>query len=621
MSRLRVALLLGLALCSASTPVRAQHPKRKHKPAAAPQPAEAAETAPVEGTQAAPGDAVPREPAPVAVAAPAAPSPQAAPAPSGAEQLAQYLALLDKKKLAPAPATRVEELDELLEAAHQRTLAGRSDEATMMLLEAVEGPRFRAFEGLDSFAAADLMLASALLEQGALAGAQRSVDRLLARGPETATFGPAFRRGVDIALARGDYAASARALAKESLPQDARDELHYLNALAEPAKAQAELAAIGKHSRFYARAQYLLGAQAAAHARYEEADARFAAARTLGPRTRYASEHFDASEDLAQLGRARVAHERGESKLAHDLYFRVPNDSPWLAEALFESAYASYERGRPELAIDSLAQLAARYPNSPYTAEARVLRGYVLLASFDFELAERELSAFEQTFGGVLREIDATLESEGQLRSLFDEQREGLPAEASKHDALLRGLLVRDPAVEHLQRELAALDAELARGGQLDGELEALAARVRGQDLPRARNDDEELRAQTLRERAEALREAVIAFADELRALERGGAKPEELAELKRTQRKLIKASDRIEAALRAEERVREAPAPSGVELGKRLDEERVYTAAMRSRAFALRERLHAALIEAERAALRRLRARVELELRRARLG
>ncbi|HEX5656223.1 MAG TPA: outer membrane protein assembly factor BamD, partial [Polyangiales bacterium] len=540
--------------------------------------------------------------------------------------LAAHLALLEKKKLAPAPATRVDELEELLEHAYQRELAGRKDEAAMMLLEAVEGPRFRAFEGLDAFAAAELMLASLLLDLGAWQSAQRSVDRLLARGPESATFGPAFRRGVDLALARGDLTDSAEELTRPDLPRDAQSELHYLQALAArdagdlPA-ATRELAAVDKRSRFHVRAQYVLGTQAADARRWDEADARFAAARTQTPRTLYASTHLDDSVDLALLGRARVAHERGQSKRASDLYFGIANDSPWLPEALFESAYASYERGRPELAIDTLAQLEARYPHSPYTAEARVLRGYLHLASFDFERAESELTEFEHTFGGVLRELDVTLESPGRLRSLFAEQASGLPAAASKHDALLRGLLVRDPGVERAQDRLNMLNAELARGGQLDAELLALGARVRGQDLPRARND--EPIAPTLRERARELSDALVAFADELRSLREAGADSRELAELEKLQHKLARQSDHIETAARAEERKAsaDAPPPSGVELGQRIDEERAYVGSARERAIALREQLVDALRDAQRAALQQLRARVEGELRRARIG
>ncbi len=623
-----VALALALALPGAANAAPRDKPAagrrakgKKRVKVEAPEPVAPEPVAP-EPVPTAPLVVAPVEPA----IAPPPVAPSSTPASNPSQLLKAHLELLEEKKLAPAPATRVDELEELLEHAYQRELAGRKDEAAMMLLEAVEGPRFRAFEGLDQFAAADLMLASLLLDLGAWQSAQRGVDRLLARGPETATFGPAFRRGVDLAIARADY--GAKQLAHPDLPRDAQSELHYLRALAareagDLEAAKRELTGVEPSSRFHVRAQYLLGAQAADAKRWQEADARFAAARSLAPRTHYASQQLDDSVDLALLGRARVAHERGDSKRASDFYFGISNDSPWLPEALFESAYANYERGRPELAVDTLAQLEARYPHSPYTAEARVLRGYLHLASFDFDNAESNFEVFELTFGGVLQEIDATLASPGRLRSLFAEQSAGLPSEASKHDALLRGLLVQDPLVERARRRLNLLDAELARGGQLDHELVALSARVRGQDLPWERNEQSTLNGASTRERAQELSEALVAFADELRSLRKAGADPQQLAELEKTQRKLAAQADHIEAAARAEDftAILDAPAPHGIELGERVDQERAYASAMRERALAVREQLEDALRAAQHDALQSLRARVEGELRRARIG
>ncbi|MDB4972057.1 MAG: Tetratricopeptide repeat domain protein [Myxococcaceae bacterium] len=547
------------------------------------------------------------------------------------------LALLDERRLAAKPATSVDELSGVLEEAHRRMLAGRRDEATMSLLEAVEGPRYRAFEGFDAFAAADLMLASLLLDQHALLSAQRSVERLLARGTGSQTFGPAYRRAVDIALARGDYARSADVL-RESvqgpLPEDAGNELHYLSALAaydakRDAEAERELLAVTKKSRFYARAQYLLGAIAARLARYDEASARFCAVRALArgaPRTRYESAALYPTEDLARLGMARVAHEQGRSQEAFEHYFQIPNDSPLLAEALFESAYASYEQGHPRTALDSLEQLEARYPDSAYTAEARVLRGYVHLASCDFERAERELVQFEDTFGAVLRELTATLESPSRTHSLFAVRAQAaLPL--TGQDALLLGLVTRDPAVERLRGELAGLDAELARSSRTSQDFGDLAARVRGKEAPHARADEgharDDLRSAELRQRIRELQSAIESLSSELKEVRRAGDRSDELKQLESSMRKLWKRTDQLDAELRRlvrkDEHARERPV--GTELGERLDQERAYVEGVRSRALRVRDDLEGQLARAEQRALEGLRARLEKELRRARIG
>ena len=564
-------------------------------------------------------------------------APDVAEAELPAQMLAGELALLEKKKLAAPTASSIDELDALLEDAHARVLSGRKDEATMLLLEAVEGPRFRSFESFPPFAAAELMLASLLLDQHALLSAQRSVDRLLLRGVKTPTFGPAFRRAVDIALARRDYAASAatlRARAKEPLPEDAQNELHFLVGLAaydagRTPEAERELAAVSKPSRFYARAQYLLGAIAARQAKYDEASLRFCAVRDIqrgAPRTRYESAYLYPSEDVAQLGLGRVAHEQGRHKEAFEHYFQIPNDSPLVAEALFESAYASYEQGHPRTALDSLQQLEARYPESPYTAEARVLRGYVDLASCDFERAERELLTFEQTFGAVLAELNATLKSPARTHSLFAERAAVADSRNAAQDALLLGLLTRDPEVDRLRSELAALDAELARGSRVPEEFSLLAVRVRGKEAPRARVEpapDEATRSAAVRARLGEVHALLALLSRELVVLRRGGAQPDALRELQTTQQKLRKQSDELAARLRqvVRKQARAHERPAGAELGERLDQESAYVRELRDRGLKVRDELEGQLQDAERRALETLRGRLEKELRRARIG
>jgi flagellar biosynthesis/type III secretory pathway chaperone len=563
------------------------------------------------------------------------------PAPDDAATLLrEHLALLETKRLAPAPAESVDELDATLEEAQQLALAGSRAEAASLLLEAVEGPRFRSFESYDSFAAADLMLASLLLEQRALIGAQRSVDRLLARGVDSKTYGPAYRRAIDIALLRGDLRASAVALSRrsDSLPEDAASELRYLRGLAvhhahDDAESERELREVSKNSRFYGQAQYLLGTIAARQKRYDDAKARFCAARDIvrgAPRSRYASAQRDATEDAVQLGLGRVAHEQGRDREALEHYFKVPHDSPQLAEALFEAAFASYERGHAQTAMDSLAQLEARFPRSPYTAEARVLRGYLHLARCDFERAERELVTFEQTFGAVLRELDATLASPQRTHGLFREHARDTRADDATHDGLLLGLVRRDPEVARLTTALAALEAELARSSRVGEAFGRLSARVRGTQLPTARASDEadqaldeQARSAKLRRTSAALHEALAGLARELRALRAGGARSDELAHLTRTHRALVARSDAQDAALRAlvlgAERMHERP--RGAQLAERLEQDRAYVEGVRSRDLRVRDQLEQQLSLAEQRALSLLRERLDKELRRARIG
>ena len=369
---------------------------------------------------------------------------------------------------------------------------------------------------------------------------------MLARGTDNAAFGPAYRRAVDIALARGDLDASAAHLSKlvtGALPEDAMNELHYLKGRAAYDRgafpqAKQELSALTQKSRFYPSAQYLLGAIAAKGKDYKEAEARFCAIATAGKNDAfsfYVDGRFFPVRDMAHLALGRVAHETARSNDAFYYYFQVPNDSERVPEALFEASWASYEGGDFDAALDGLDQLKARYPNSAFSAEAAVLRGYVHLSRCEFGAAEAQLVAFESQFGAVLREIDSTLESEARRKTVYRDliaraesverhRAEGSDA-APDPDSVLLALVSADPEFYRLHSEIRALDAELARSGNVPAELGALAQRVLSKDAPAPSVDEisPSERIAKLNKAVADARSAVDALELDLRGLERAG--------------------------------------------------------------------------------------------------
>ncbi len=563
-----------------------------------------------------------------------------------AHVLDAYLKALEAMHLAPKPADSIDELGPVLERAQRSVLDGQRDEATATLLELVEGPRFRDFDSFELFHTAELMLASALTERFALTSAQRVIDRVLARGPALAAFGPAIRRAVDIALARGDLDASAAHLATfhpATLPEDSANELLYLEARAAYDRkampdATAKLTKITRKSRFFANAQYLLGAIAAQSKNYREAESRFCSNADAGADNRYSffvDGRFFAVRDLSHLALGRVAHETGRADDAFYYYFQVPSDSERLPEAMFEAAWASYEGGDHDAALDSLDQLEARFPRSPFVAEAAVLRGYVHLSRCEFSEAERRLSAFERDFNPVLREVDATLTSPSRKSGLYadmvmraqsvarlraaDEQGHPTP------DSLLLSLVSADPEFYRLNAELRALDAEIGQSGSVPSALFALSSRLSGGDTPSPRLDASGV-ADGL-ERAQAqlsdAKRAVDSLGMELRMLRRGGADKTEVAALQKTQHALDQRVARIEANLREGVLGRRAAAalPVETELLALLRSDQAYVAAVRSEAQRVRVTLSLASDRAGERALVALRERLSAELRRARIG
>jgi outer membrane protein assembly factor BamD (BamD/ComL family) len=591
------------------------------------------------------------EPAPAqAESAPQVPAQAKAPSKAREDQgkkvLDGYLELMEKQRLLPPPAQGVDELSAIMEQAQSALAEGKHGEATNLLLDALEGPRFREFADFPPHRTATLMLASLLLEQHALKSAQRHVDLLLAQGRESEAFGPAYRLAVDIALARGDLAASARhieQLTPGALSEDSKNELNYLQALAayergDLGNAFTTLKLVTKRSRFYASAQYLLGAIAAKSKNYKEAEARFCSIAGAGKDDAYSfyvDGRFFPVRDLAQLGLGRVAHETGRADDAFYYYFQVPNDSRRVSEALFEAAWASYEGDDHDAALDSLDQLRARYPRSPYSAEAAVLRGYVHLSRCEFSEAEKHLLDFEKNFAGVLREVDASLASPARRQTIYRDlvareesiQRMEQRAEQGEPtpDSLLLAMVAADPEFYRLWSQIRALDEELSASGHVPDELYALSARVKSKDAPAPRLDDGEHGDEVarLRDGIAQAKSAVDAFSGELAQLGKTSADASELRALHEIKRKLDRRLDDLSHKLRELLAHSESAsaAPSSSELSTRFLEDKAYVQSLRTRALALRAKLEEQANLAGERALTSLRERLAKELRRARIG
>jgi TolA-binding protein len=566
----------------------------------------------------------------------------AAAAPRELSQLRQYVPLLQKRRLFVDESASVEELELLIAGASEALVNGKREEAEEALLSVIAEPRYASLDSFPAYGTAELLLASILTENHALTSAQRIVDRILARGADQPAFGSAFRRGIDIALKRGDLDASATHLARFAQPTgDTASELAYLRGLASfsagrSSEADQQLGKVTTNSRFYADAQYLLGAMAAREKRFAEAEKRFCSIAGAGKNARFpffVDGRFFPVRDLSMLGLGRVAHETGRADDAFFYYFQVPNDSPQVSEALFEAAWASYEGRDHDTAIDSLDQLRARFPRSPRAAEAAVLRGYVHLARCEFAAAEKSLLSFEHTFAPVLREADAVLDSPAARTQLYgamaNQATRGSAATTARgsDDAeprvLLLSLLETDPEFARISSQLRALDAELARSGRVPEAMRIVAARLRGKERPSALPDDAEpAREAALDARFEAGEAAVVALEKELRSLARAGADGEELRAL-RGQKK------RLDIALQALQKQRasvhgpEAGAAElpGDTLEKLLEQDARNVREAQRRAHVLRGKLEAARDARGCIVLSALRERLADELRRSRIG
>ena len=568
-----------------------------------------------------------------------APPPAAAHADS--ERLQVYYQAFTKKHLISAQRAEVRELRQQLQAAEALAQTERAQDAVLSLIDLTEHPRFADYADLEEMSAAHYALGSALHALGAEPSAQRALRWVLAKGPRDRYFAPAYRRYVDVALASQPLSAALAELAPHStqLPEDAQNELYYLQARERQAArdvpgAKAAFERVGRHSRFYASAQFQLGVLAANERAYREAETRFCRIAKTGDASRY-SYYVDGRyfriKDLAQLGLGRVAHEQHRGDDAFYYYFQVPNDSARVPEALFEAAYARYEAKDSELAIDLLDQLEARFPRSPYADEASLLRGYVALAHCDYDRAVRYFETFSQHFMPVREEAERILANPTRRDALYEELRargEGDTQRSVVHRSLL-ALLRVDPEFNELHERLGELDREAARAGRLPESFELLAARYAGSDRPRpvAEAGDTRKDLAGVHEELSDARRALRALAEQLDTMRGLGAKAAELSPLEQAVAELSGRQRALDARLDGLRLGRAPDADSIVTAGqvdevqKLLAEDAAHARSFERRVLALRPLLLKAANERALSALEELQARIAGFLRRARIG
>jgi len=559
--------------------------------------------------------------------------------------LAEYMHALAERRLLAEETGSVERMRALVQQAEAAYFAQRWDDASLLLYEVVESPRFADFADLEEFRGASYMLAGALTEMGALRSASRYLERILTAGPEDPYFGPAVRRFVDVALRSGEVAAAATALedhiAGVDASPDAQNELRYLQGRAAydadslPA-AEAAFAQITRRSRFYANAHYLRGVIATRRDDLTTAEAQFCSIATTDDTahyTFYVDDRYFAIKDLAWLALGRVAHEGRRADDAFYYYFQIPNDSTRVSAALFEAAWSMYEGDDQDTALDLLDQLSSRFPSSPFVDEAGLLRAYVHLGRCEFEVASEHFDRYEARFRPMLEEIDRVLASPARQARLEDdllnaERRAQVPGAATGEglDDLLLALLTVDPRFYRLHTRIRTLDAEAGRAGRLSTELGALRARLMGGDRPRAAAAREhyEGEAAALARDLEGGRSLLANLTEQLDTMRDGGATEAQLSELEAGIRQVatrLHALERHFASVRASDTEDEPAAASadGVEGLMARDERLAHR--LPTRVAHVREGLVSAASGAALHSLRQLRARIAAGLRRARIG
>jgi tetratricopeptide (TPR) repeat protein len=366
-----------------------------------------------------------------AAAAGAPPAVAAAPAPKGADPVGQFLGDLERAGVVRPREASLDSLREGLIAAQQDLVTGNVQTATTNLFALVESGAFAKFKSDPEYQNAELTLGRALVKGGAYASAEKYLGRVLARGEKGAFFEPAYRAMVDVALETREEAALLGHLdvlcEGMRLPRDSANERAYLagkiaytsGKLAEAARAFSD---VDRQSRFFASALYFRGLIDARAQHYTSARrnlCEIVEQADNGRFTFFIDGRYFAIKDLAFLALGRIAHEQGKYDDAYYFYFRVPEDSERLPEALFEAAWSMFQKGEYEASKAFIEEFDHSFPGSPLAPDVLLLHAMIDLKSCRFDDVRTVLDRFVKKYAPVEAEVARLIAEPGRRAALY----------------------------------------------------------------------------------------------------------------------------------------------------------------------------------------------------------
>jgi len=393
--------------------------------------------------------------------------------PAPADPVGQYLSDLEQAGvLAGAEvAPSLPRLKEVLRVAEDDLVTGNPQVATTLLFRIVESPQWKAFAYAPEYEAAEFALGRALARSGAYDSAKRYLLRVLDHGPKHPYFAPAYRTMVDAALETREQVAFLALLegikTEDPLPHDSENERAYLRGKVayergELAAAAASFGEVDRQSRFQASALYFRGLIAARQQRFAMARRNLCEIVEQVDKDRFSffiDGRYYAIKDLAYLALGRIAHEQGKYDDAYYFYFRVPEDSERLPDALFEASWSMFQKGEYEAAGAFIDQFDRMFPRSPLAPDVLLLHAMIDLKSCQFEKVRTTLDQLVKTYVPIEKEVAALIKDPARravlYRRLLSKSELGHPT-----DRVVE-LLKIDSRFYRYYSYLAALDREV----------------------------------------------------------------------------------------------------------------------------------------------------------------
>ena len=387
------------------------------------------------------------------------------------------------------------------------------------------------------------LLGDSLSELGDLRGAKRYLGQFVDSHP---TDGKALTKLLALSSTlpadpmEKTWLGKLQAIPVASLPESANyvaGKLLFLRG--DLAGAQKSLEAVVETSPYFYRARYILGALAVQQQKLDGAETIF---KSLSERPLPRRDDDVRVVELSHMALGRIAHERGDSKRAHESYLHISQKSNLFKDAIYEASWAALKAGDSERAEQSLKLLLIAYRDEPQTVlpvtEAKLLLGDLLLrrgepdlASPYFVSARTDLRPLVEKLGGDLGTSPAFAE---RLRGQLGVAKAPLSLSNLAPQSLLFSL-----RGDEVLAQLQAMDRELYQTRVALAEQEELITRAEKQRTPQQQQQQSPGGTAELaepRNRSLALYRYLVALhragGDRLDALLGPAATPEEKAQL-----------------------------------------------------------------------------------------
>jgi TolA-binding protein len=251
-----------------------------------------------------------------------------------------------------------------------------------------------------------------------------------------------------------------------ALPRDSTNEHAYLAAKVayesgQPAAAEGLFAQVDRQSRFFAAALYFRGLIHAKRGHYASARRSLCEIVEQVDQDRFTffiDGRYYGIKDLAYLALGRIAHEQGKYDDAYYFYFRVPEDSERLPDALFEASWSMFQKGEYEAAGAFLDEFDRSFGKTPLAPDVLLLHASIDLKSCEFDRVRTTLDQLVKTYQPIEAEV-ATLLKEPAKRAAFYKRLLSKREIGTPRDPIIE-LLKIDPLFYKFYSDILALDRE-----------------------------------------------------------------------------------------------------------------------------------------------------------------